>query len=296
MESGESRSYLVGRRIPLELTPAEGYEIGEVTYEECSLDDDGYLIAESNTAKVKVTFVQSDEEAEEKTIVINEVMFRGTDYKWTELYNTTDKDITLSGWSLGKKKNPKKAVQFEATTIPAHSYALICSTDYSNSQGIEGLSVPLSIGNNDELYLFDENGDVVDMVTLSSPSKTVHIGRIPDGGAMAELSREEATPGEANFMAEDKSTYGSDAFKPYLLVCGRAYDLDKAFYEKDGVMYVSKSKLMEIISQNQSCAEIYRYLRKQNGDITLDALIEGSDYNQGASVRYLPELDSVIIG
>ena len=67
-------------------------------------------------------------------------------------------------------------------------------------------------------------------------------------------------------------------------------------YEKDGVMYVSKSKLMEIISQNQSCAEIYRYLRKQNGDITLDALIEGSDYNQGASVRYLPELDSVIIG
>ena len=113
---------------------------------------------------------------------------------------------------------------------------------------------------------------------------------------MAVLSREEATPGEANFMAEDKSTYGSDAFKPYLLVCGRAYDLDEAFYEKDGVRYVSKSKLMEIISQNQSCAEIYRYLRKQNGDITLDALIEGSDYNQGASVRYLPELDSVIIG
>ena len=296
MESGESRSYLVGRKIPLELTPAEGYEIGEVTYEECSLDDDGYLIAESNTAKLKVTFVQSDEEAEEKTIVINEVMFRGTDYKWTELYNTTDKDITLSGWSLGKKKNPKKAVQFETTTIPANSYALICSTDYSNSKGIEGLSVTLSIGNNDDLYLFDENGDIVDMISLSTPSKTVHVGRIPDGGAMAELSREEATPGEANFMAEDKSTYGSDAFKPYLLVCGRAYDLDEAFYEKDGVMYVSKSKLMEIISQNQSCAEIYRYLRKQNGDITLDALIEGSDYNQGASVRYLPELDSVIIG
>ncbi len=300
IESGDSRSYLQGRRIPLELSPSDGYEIGEIKYDNCYLDDEGYLIITENNAAVSVSFVETKQdevsESETKAVVINEVIFRGTDYKWIELYNTTDSEITLSGWSIGKKTNPDKAVQFDTTVISAHSYALICSTDYSNSKGIEGLSIALSFGNDDELYLFDSDKNVVDSVVLSSPSKTVHLGRMPDGGDMVELSRDEATPGDANHIKDDKSTFGSDAFEPYVLICGRAYDFDDCFTEKDGVRYVKKTELMDILSQNRSCTELYRYVKKQTSDITLDDLIENSAYNEGASVRYLSELDSVIIG
>ncbi len=298
IDSGDCRSYLQERRIPLELNPSDGYEIGEIRYENCYLDDDGYLIITDSEAAVEISFVElnQEEESETKSIVINEVMFRGTDYKWIELYNTTDKDITLSGWSIGKKVNPNKAASFDDTVIKAHSYALICSTDYSNSKSIEGLSIALSFGNDDDLYLFDSDKNIVDSVTLSSPSKTVHIGRVPDGGDVVQLSRTEATPGDANFIEEDKSTFGSDSFEPYVLICGRAYDYDECFTEKDGIRYVKKTEMMDILSKTQSCSELYRYIKKQTSDITLDDLIENSAYNEGASVRYLSELDSVIIG
>ncbi len=295
-ENGETRKYLQNRRIPLEITPAHGYEIGNIEYENCEMSEDGYLITTKSSASVKVTFVSAEVEVEETSVVINEVMFRGTDYKWIELYNTTDEPITLTDWSLGKKDNPAKAVAIDNVTIEPESFVLICCTDYSNTLGIEGLSTTLSIGNDDELYLFDASDVIVDHITLSTPSKTIHLGRYPDGEGVVQLSRDEATPGTANFMEEDTSTFGTEYFKPYLLIKGRAHELDECFYEKDGVLYVNNEALMQTISDQNDCKDIYRYLKKQKSDVTIDALVEDSSYNEGASVRYLPELKSVIIG
>lgn len=294
-ENGETRSYLKETRIPLEITPADGYEISDIVYENCEMTDDGYLVLNGSNASVKVVFAETNK-AEQGSIVINEVMFRHTDYKWVELYNTTDEAITLRGWSLGKKKKLSKAVPFDNVTIEAHSYALICATDYSNSQGIEGLSVALSFGNDDTLYLFDGSGNIVDSVELSSPSKTVHIGRLPDGGELTEFSKDEATPGSANAILEDKSYFGSDSFKPYVLILGKVYEFGDIAYEKDGEYYVNSDKLISIVSTNTDCKDIYRYLVKKKKDVTVAEFVEANQHNEGAGVRYIEELDSYIIG
>lgn len=293
IDNGDTRSYLQKTRIPLEVNPADGCDY-EISYYACRMVD-GYLIADGVNASVTVKFKESAENADETpAIVINEVVFRGTDRKWIELYNTTDEDYVLHGWSIGKQNSSSKARVLQNTTIPAHGYALVCSTDYSNSRGAAGLYITMSFGDGDTLYLFDKAGAVVDSVSLSSPSKTVHLGRIPDGGALTELSPDEATPGSANRMDDPFTPYFSEKFEPYLLAWGRVYELDDYFYEKDGTMMVKSSSLTSFLAES-SGAELLRYMKKQTGDITLDSLVEASREMSG-SVRYLPELKSVIIG
>ncbi|MGN1410410.1 MAG: CotH kinase family protein [Eubacteriales bacterium] len=295
IESSQPRSYLQQSRVPLEIYPDDGYEIAEVTYSGCHIDGDGYLIADGNTASVNVTFTAVEAESD-SGVVINEVMFRGTEIEWVELYNSTDEDIILSGWSLGKSTNIKKAKSFADTVIESKGYALICCTDNANTAGIKGLRVILSLGSGDTLYLYNSAGETVDTLELESPSKTVHIGRIPDGGDAVQLSLSEATPGSSNAMESDKGAFGSDKFVPYMLAWGRVYDIDDYFYEKDGVTYANNSALMELLSGDNRGVELYRYIKKQPADMTLDDLVEGSSIMDGASVRFLPELKSVIVG
>lgn len=296
IESGQTRSYLQQSRVPLELCPADGYEVGEITYSGCHLDDDGYLIADETSAAVKVAFTPEAQEASEAGVVINEVMFRGSEYEWIELYNGSEEDILLSGWSIGKSANINKARFFADTVIGAKGYALICCTDNANSAGIRGLRVALSLGNGDTLYLYNSAGEAVDTLELKSPSKTVHLGKLPDGGEAVQLSLSEATPGSPNAMEEDNGAFGSERFVPYMMAWGRAYDIDDYFYEKDGVTYVNNAALMELLSSDNRGTELYRYIKKQPSDMTLDDLVRGSGAMDGASVRFLPELESIIIG
>lgn len=294
IENGDVRSYLQKTRIPLEVIPCDGYDY-EISYYACRIVD-GYLIADGVNASVTVKFTKSSDVAgSSPAIVINEVMFRGTDHKWIELYNNTDNDYTLHGWSIGKQKSADKARVLQNTVIPSHGFALICSTDYSNSRGVDGLYVTMSFGDGDTLYLFDQAGAVVDSVELSSPSKTVHLGRVPDGGAVIELSQNEATPGSANRTDDPFTPYFSEKFEPCLLAWGRVYEFEDYFYEKDGAIMVKGSALTGLLAEG-SGAELWRYMKKQTGDIPLDRLTEASGTMTGGSVRYLPELGSVIIG
>lgn len=297
IDSGEARQYLRGTRIPLDLYPGENSLEGTIELTGGHFDEDGYLIADDADCVITVTFPATEitEAASPSTVVLNEVKFRNADTEWIELYNPTDEKITLDGWSLGKSEALEKAQEIAATVLEPNGYALICCTDYANSAGIEGLQVTMSLGNGDTLCLFDETGAAVDTMVLETPSKTVHLGRYPDGGDVIQLSAGEATPGTANVIAEYEGAFTSDNFAPYMLAWGRAYELTDYFYDKDGTTYVSREALLKLCEERAGTSSLTLWLKKQKADMPLDELVTKSDEMDGPSVRYVRELGSIII-
>lgn len=296
IDSGAARSYLRDTRIPLDALPDDVTGSADIQLTGGHFDEDGYLIADDAECVVTVTFSGAEEETIPSTVVLNEVKFRDTETEWIELYNPTDEKIVLSGYSLGKSGNVSKAHEIAATVLEPGGYALICCTDYANSARIEGLRAAMSLGNGDTLTLFDETGTAVDTMLLETPSKTVHLGRYPDGGEVIQLSSGEATPGAANIRLEYEGPFTSDNFDPYLLAWGRAYELDDYFYEKDGVTWVDREALYELCRSSGPTATLTLWLKKEKTDMTLDELVAQSDEMDGVSVRYVRALSSVIIG
>jgi len=294
---GAARSYLCDTRIPLDLYPADNAPEGTVTVTGGHFDDDGYLIVDDAVCTVNVTFPEPADEPEfPANIVINEVKFRNADTEWIELYNPTDETVTLDGWSLGKSSDPLKAQELGTTILEPNSYALICCTDYANSAGIEGLQVTMSLASGDTLTLFDNADIPVDSVVLETPSKFIHLGRFPDGGDMLQLAETEATSAAPNGIAEYEGNFSSDNFRPYMLAWGRVYELEDYFYEKDGVTYVDRKALLTLCSERAANAALTGWLKEQSADMPLDELVKESDTMKGPSVRYVPELDSIIVG
>ena len=290
--SGGMREYLRNTRIPLGLS-----RDGEITVDGGHLDENGYLITESASCTVTVTFPEeSSEVSVPQTIVLNEVKFRGDGIEWIELYNPTGKAVRLNGWSLGKSDDPARAQEFAATVIEPYGYALICCTDYSNSAGIEGLRIPLSLGNGDVLTLFDEKDAAVDTMLLETASKYIHLGRFPDGSEVFPMSAAEATPGKANILGVYEGSFASGNFEPYLLAWGRAYDLDDYFYEKDGETYVRQDRLYQLCRERDASSSLTLWLKKRGKDMPLSELIAASAEMDGPTVRRVETLDSLIIG
>lgn len=296
IESGGTREYLKNTRIPL--TFESDCDV-TIDISGGHTDEDGYLIVDEAECTVKVTFTPAEtDEAENDGVVINEIKFRGDGIEWIELYNPTDTEVRLDGWSLGKSKNVKKAQTFEKTVVEPHGYALICCTDYSNSEGIEGLRVPLSLGNGDTLYLFDDDGEIADSVLLETPSKHIHIGRYPDGCDVIQLSAAEATPGAANFIEEYGGSLSADidSFKPYLLAWGRIYELDDYFYDDGGVTVVNRKKLFLLCQEYSKNCSLSLWLKKRDEDMPVSELLEACLDMDGATLRYVEKLESYIIG
>lgn len=288
---GDTRTYLTGTRIPLDAQNAA------VTIDGGHIDGDGWLIADKEKCTVSITFSEAQpEKAAPATVVINEVKFRDTDIEWIELYNPTGEAVVLSGWSLGKSTDAGKAQDFGTAVIEPYGYALICCTDYANSGKLEGLQVRMSLGNGDTLVLFDERGNAVDSARLETLSKTVHLGRYPDGSNFIGMAPEEATPGGANSIAEYEGAFVSDSFKPYLLAWGRAYLWDDYFYEKDGETYVRRDALLSLCEERAPSSMLTIWIRGNKRVFTLTELLAETGEMKEASVRFVPELKSVIIG
>ncbi len=296
IENGASREYLRDTRIPLTAIPKDENTLVDIRVEGGTIDEDGYLRIDG-ACTVTVMFLPIEtEEVVPSTVVLNEVSFRGDGMEWVELYNPTNEDVRLSGYSLGKEDTATKAQVFADTVIEPGGCALICCTDFSNSAGVEGLRVPLSLGNGDTLTLFDEDGTAVDTMVLETASKTVHLGRYPDGGEVISMSQEEKTPGRWNVRLDYEGGFTSDNFEPYILAWGRAYDIDDYFYDKNGERYVKRVALRELCNQNESSSALALYLKKAKEDMPLSELLAASAEMDGASVRYVEELESYIIG
>jgi len=99
-------------------------------------------------------------------VVINEVAWMGTEAsstdEWIELYNNTDQDIDLTGWSIVAADGTPNITL--AGTIPAHGYFLLERTDDNTVRDIPADQIYTgAMDNTDEgLTLYDNTNQVID--------------------------------------------------------------------------------------------------------------------------------------
>lgn len=296
IENGEKRQYPRNNIIPFEVTPDPGFT-AEISYEGCALNEDGYLVISESKSSITVTFTKTAEDPV-PGVVINEVLYRNTEHEWIELYNSSDKAVSLSGWMIGKSDeddapDPADGKTFGSATIQPGGYALICLTNYGNTYGYTGLRAVMSLGNGDTLTLYDASGNVIDSVLLQTKISTVHLGRYPDGGSMMPLSFDEATPGSANGIKEDFGLFGVTSVQPYLLAFGHPLEFDDYFYWQEDVLYVKSKKLAELYRE-YGVKSHYKYLHNAD-NIPLSELIEAMEGSDEAHIAFVEELGCVII-
>lgn len=107
-----------------------------------------------------------------KDIVINEIFPDPTpqvalpEYEFIELYNSSNKTVTLNGWTLSDTSTTQT---IPTITLGPNAYIILCSNSaaafYQNYGTVVGMSSVPSLNNDgDNLYLKDENGTLIDKV------------------------------------------------------------------------------------------------------------------------------------
>lgn len=156
--------------------------------------------------------IDSAKYPQNKTVVFSETAAVNTTYPATvstsrqparrsdyiELYNPTDKPVSLSGYRLSKKQNTEKWHTLPDVTIEPGAYLLIlCGADRDTfEKGVVTLSLGIS-RYGQELYLLDPDGVAVDSIST---------GRMAEGTANGRVSMtddkvycfETQTPGQPN--------------------------------------------------------------------------------------------------
>jgi len=154
-----------------------------------------YIYAENNDAGIF-----SPERAEKEFhqiavvsgLVINEIMAANlsvlTDQSgeyddWVELYNGGNSAINLNGFYLSDNENDLTKWSFPNTTIQANDYLIIwCDTAGSSQSGLH-TTYRLS-ADQEEVYLSDPSGNVIDAVHFVNMPTDVAYARVPNGNGV----------------------------------------------------------------------------------------------------------------
>lgn len=145
-------------------------------------------------------------------VVINEVCSKntyyphpddGVTYDWIELYNRTDREVSLAGWGISDNETKVKHRFGSSVSVPARGFLLLWARGEENMIGQEddGTELPFSISKNGEgLYLFSPRGAVVDTMDVPALYDNVSFGYMTDGsGALAKMT---PTPAASNDEAD----------------------------------------------------------------------------------------------
>lgn len=165
----------------------------------------GFFLFTANIVRAEIT----------DHIVINEVHIdsvvgSGGYYDdWIELYNPSDSDLDLAGWSIQKQASTVGSNIYKndlSGVVPLGGYLLLVRNHESTSQGIKDLAdillnATFDVASNNVIYLVDDGNDIIDMNdvniidfvgmgssesyeglgTASNPPETKSISRLPDG-------------------------------------------------------------------------------------------------------------------
>lgn len=126
--------------------------------------------------------------------VIQDEAHQGDDF--IELYNPSEKEVSLEGWYLSDDKEKPKKYQLPQLTISGKGYLLL----YANGQeGGENLPFQLDC-QGEMLFLSDENGRLADSAAIPKMETDVSYGRMQDGADTFVMQT--PTPGVSNQEAE----------------------------------------------------------------------------------------------
>ena len=140
----------------------------------------------------------------ESGVVINEYMTKNTYVlydgnnrysDWIELYNSSDSDVSLGGYSLSDTEGGGKWFFPQDAVIGAKAYLIVfCTDEPSPDPNVLHADFGLSAG--ETLTLFSLTGQAVDAVKLAQLHPNVSCGRDPDSGEFRLFAS--PTPGKAN--------------------------------------------------------------------------------------------------
>lgn len=137
-------------------------------------------------------------------LVINEIMQSNVeclmvdnDYpdSWVELYNPSEVEVSLGGYSIGEHADGTDAWPLEnSASIPAWGHLVI----YCDKKA-EGLNTDFRLDSGKgELYLFDAGGRIIDQLIYEKmPAPNIAFGRMNDGSEAWHYELQ-PTPGTAN--------------------------------------------------------------------------------------------------
>ncbi len=108
-------------------------------------------------------------------VVINEIMYDspGADTEWVELYNRSEMEIDLTGWTI-KDGSSSFFTFIEGSTIPANGYVVVAKSieEFTSRYGLTEYvygDAPYSLNNSgDSLTLRDGDGRLIDMLEYST--------------------------------------------------------------------------------------------------------------------------------
>lgn len=274
---GCTRTYIRNTDIPLEL-PAGA----SVTVEGGTVTDGAVQFTETTAHLIIDMTAVSDETEIADTVVINEVSVRGYDYKFVELYNGSDKAVTLDNWTLSTEKSVQ---HLDGLTIEAGGYLLL---------GGDGL--PLTVKLTNESILTLSSGDTpVDTADLFTVHRTVHQGRYPDGGELITLYPTELTPGTSNAILPDFKITGG--ITDGILIGGALVPSEDLPKDENGEIMVPLSLLESYFDKRKTVyRKEYSWLL-ENYDMLIP-LKEFADFfnaNTRLSASYVESANVVII-
>lgn len=125
-----------------------------------------------------------------QTVSINEIMSSNTisitdedgDFEdWIELYNWGNEAVSISGWTITDDiSNPDKWV-FPEFSINPHNFILVFASGKDRQHSTYFHSNFKISASGEALYLFDENGNMVDSFPAVKIESDKSFGRFPDG-------------------------------------------------------------------------------------------------------------------
>ena len=116
---------------------------------------------------------------------------------WVELFNLTDEDVELAGFTISDDlDNPDKHVLAAPLVVPAHGHLLLWA-DGLTDLGPEHLGFQLA-REGEELGLYDPDGTVLNHLEYDEQATDWSAARMPDGELDGWIIDATPTPGQPN--------------------------------------------------------------------------------------------------
>ncbi|MGY8988258.1 MAG: CotH kinase family protein, partial [Flavobacteriales bacterium] len=203
---------------------AAGDGVYGVTISVDARDFQYYIYAENATAGI-FSPERSEKEFHQIAVVsglvINEIMAAnlsvvadqsGEYDDWVELYNGGNSSINLNGFYLSDNENDLTKWSFPNTTIQPNDYLIIwCDTAGSSQSGLH-TTYRLS-ADQEEVYLSDPSGNVIDAVHFVNMPTDVAYARVPNGNGV--FTHQSETQGMINQIIGSVSENFSSKMRVY---------------------------------------------------------------------------------
>ncbi len=160
------------------------------------------------------TPMPTNDPAEPRDVVINEVYYQGTSSEeWIEIYNNSSQSFDLKDWTLTDNNSTDKLID-SSFVISSGEFVVVVganNSDFSTLSGARKIVLSSAIGNglakNDKLILADSDGETIDAISWGSNTSELNspIGPVSNGNSMA---REPA--GSSNWIENDSPNPGTN--------------------------------------------------------------------------------------